>query len=173
MGVSPVLADYLSKHHVSYEVLKHEHTSSSMATAREAHVPPAKLAKAVIVRQDDRYAMCVIPAANKLVVEWLEYGRQHGYEIADESELRQLFPDCDEGAIPCLGDAFHMDVIVDNALLEAGTDVYIEGGDHHHLLHLSHKDFSRLMSNAWPAPISCLRGGQGDKPYLWAPPEDG
>ena len=100
-------------------------------------------------------------------------GRQHGYEIAEESELRQLFPDCDEGAIPCLGDAFHMDVIVDNALLEAGMDVYIEGGDHHHLLHLSHKDFSRLMSNAWPAPISCLRGGQGDKSYLWAPPEDG
>jgi Ala-tRNA(Pro) deacylase len=173
MSVSPVLADYLSQHHVNYEILKHAQTCSSMATAREAHVPADKLAKAVVVRQEDRYVMCVIPASNQLVVEWLEYGRQHGYEIADESELQQLFPDCDRGAIPCLGDAFHMDVIVDSSLLESDMDVYIEGGDHSHLLHLSHKDFSRLMANAWSAPISCLRGGQGDKPFLWAPPEDG
>lgn len=173
MGVSRALADYLSQNHIDYEVLKHAQTGSSLATAREAHVPPEKLAKAVVVRQDGRYAMCVIPANHQLVLEWLEYGRQHGYEIADEEELRKLFPDCDEGAIPSLGEAFHMDVMVDNALLDDDLDVYIEGGDHSHLLHISHKDFARLMANAWPAPISCLRGGLGDKPNLWAPPEDG
>lgn len=173
MGVSAVVADYLNQHHVNYEVLKHAQTCSSLATAREAHVPADKLAKAVVVKQDDRYAMCVIPASNQLVLEWLEYGRQHGYEIADEAELRRLFPDCDEGAIPCVGEAFHMDVMVDSALVDGGKDIYFEGGDHSHLLHISYLDFKRLMANAWPAPISCLRGGQGDKPYLWAPPEDG
>lgn len=173
MGVSLTLADYLSHNHIDYEILKHAQTGSSLATAREAHVPPEKLAKAVIVRQDARYAMCVIPATHQLILEWVEYGRQHGYEIANEEELYPLFPDCEEGAIPGLGEAFHMDVMVDSALLDNGMDVYIEGGDHSHLVHLSHKDFTKLMVGAWPAPISCQRGGLGDKPNLWAPPEDG
>lgn len=172
MSISPVLADYLGRKKINYEVLKHAQTSNSMATAREAHVPPEKLAKAVVVKQDDHYAMCVIPASNKLILEWLEYGRQHEYEIADERDLQGLFPDCNEGAIPGLGQAFELDVIVDSALLD-NLDIYIEAGDHNHLLHLSQRDFQEVMKNAWPAPISCLRSGQSDKPYLWAPPEDG
>ena len=172
MSISPVLADYLHQKHVDYEVLEHPETMSSMATAREAHVPADKLAKAVVVKRGDDYVMCVIPASNQLILEWLKYGRQHPYEIAEEEELQGLFPSCKQGAIPGLGEAFEMDVIIDNSLMEK-KDIYIEGGDHTHLLHINHKDFNKLMENAWPAPISCLKGDQVDRQYVWAPPEDG
>ena len=158
MSISPALADYLSRKHVDYEVLEYSVTATSLATAREAHVPAEKLAKAVVVKRDGKYAMCVIPASNQLVLEWLKYGRQHEYELASEEDLLGLFPDCKEGAIPGLGQAYQMDVIIDIELLE-NKDVYLEGGDHHHLLHINHRDFSMLMRNAWPVPISCLMGG--------------
>ncbi len=127
MSVSSAVTDYLSQKDVNYEVLEHAITGSSLATAREANVPAEKLAKAVVVKRGNEYSMCVIPASNQLVLEWLKYGRQPEYEIASEDELSGLFPDCEEGAIPGLGEAFKMDVIIDNALLEL-KDVYIEGG---------------------------------------------
>jgi Ala-tRNA(Pro) deacylase len=165
MSISPAVTDYLSQRNVNYEVLEHAKTSSSVATAREAHVPAEKLAKAVVVKRGSDYAMCVIPASNQLVLEWLKYGRQHEYEIASEDELMGLFSGCQEGAIPGLGEAFEMDVIIDNELLEM-KDVYVEGGDHSHLLHISHRDFSRLMENAWTASISCLKGDRDSGQYL-------
>ncbi|MBQ0712409.1 MAG: YbaK/EbsC family protein [Porticoccus sp.] len=165
MSISPAVANYLSQKNVNYEVIEHAGTSSSLATARAAHVPADKLAKAVVVKRGNDYAMCVIPASNQLVLEWLKYGRQHEYEIASEDELTGLFSGCEEGAIPGLGEAFKMDVIIDNELLEL-KDVYVEGGDHSHLLHISHRDFNRLMVNAWVAPISCQKGGQDDHLYL-------
>ena len=164
MSVSSAVTDYLGRKNVSYEVLEHATTSSSLATAREAHVPAEKLAKAVVVKRGDNYSMCVIPASNQLVLEWLKYGRQHEYEIATEDELSGLFPDCEDGAIPGLGEAFKMDVIIDNALLEM-KDVYIEGGDHSHLLHIGHRDFSKLMVDAWTAQISCLKGEKNGSRY--------
>lgn len=172
MSISPVLAEYLTQKHVSYGVLEHPVTTSSMATAREAHVSAENLAKAVIVKRGDNYAMCVIPASNQLILEWLAYGRQHAYKLAPEDDFKGLFPDCEKGAIPGLGEAFEMEVIIDNSLMEK-KDIYIEGGDHTHLLHINHKDFNKLMTNAWPAPISCLQGDYSDRQYLWAPPEDG
>ena len=171
MSISPVLADYLGQQRVHYEVLEHLLTTSSIASAREANIPADKLAKAVIVRRGERYSMCVIPASNQLVLEWLKYGRQHSYEIAEERELLGLFPGCEEGAIPGLGEAFHMDVIIDDSLMDK-KDIYIEAGNHTHLIHINHYDFDRLMMNAWPAPISCIKGGgTSDEQYFWAPPE--
>lgn len=172
MSTSPVLANYLSQKYVKYEVLEHSFTTSSMASAREANVPADKLAKAVVIKQGDSYVMCVIPASNQLVLEWLIYGRQHNYKIAEEQELLELFPSCKEGAIPRLGEAFQMDVIIDNSLMDQ-KDIYIEGGDHTHLVHINFKDFSKLMFNAWPALISCLKSNNpSDEQYLWTPQED-
>ncbi len=172
MSISLVLADYLNQKDIHYEVLEHPLTTSSLATAREAHIPADKLAKAVVVKRGDDCSMCVIPASNQLIMEWLKYGRQHPYEIAKEEEFLALFPDCEQGAIPSLGDAFNMDVIIDSSLMEK-KDIYIEGGDHTHLVHIGCQDFSALMEKAWTAPISCLKGGTSDRQYLWAPPEDG
>lgn len=173
MSISPVLANYLSQKYVKYEVLEHSFTASSIASAREASVPVEKLAKAVVVKRNNNYVLCVIPASNQLVLEWLIYGRPHNYEIAEEEELLGLFPSYKEGAIPGLGEAFQMDVIIDTSLMEQ-KDIYIEGGDNAHLVHINYNDFGKLMINAWPALISCLKSNNpSDGEYFWAPPEDG
>lgn len=154
MSMSPSLSSYLSDSQISYDILEHIHTSNSLSTAHAAHIEPEKVAKAVVVKHGNHYTMCVVPASHQLILEWLEYEQQLSYELADEKELQQLFPDCELGAIPCVGQAFNMDVILDTALMDK-KDIYIEGGDHLHLVHMDRKDFSRLMDDAWQAVISC------------------
>lgn len=155
MSVSQVLNGYLKDAHAAYDVLEHPYTSDSLATAHSAHVNPDMIAKAVVVKHNaGHYTMCVIPASHHLILEWLEYEQQLSFELAEESELVELFPDCERGAVPCIGQAYNMDVILDTALMDE-NDIYFEGGDHRHLVHMTSKDFQDLMDDAWQAVISC------------------
>ena len=67
--------------------------------------------------------------------------------MADESEIKPLFPDCALGAVPAIGECYDLDVIVDDSIQEQ-PDVYLEGGDHTTLIHISQAQFVRLMSGA-------------------------
>ena len=65
-------------------------------------------------------------------------------EMASERELRALFQDCDLGAVPALSNAYGLDVVWDDQL-KAVSDIYIEAGDHEHLVHIRGEDFRKLM----------------------------
>ena len=64
-----------------------------------------------------------------------------------------LFEDCDIGAIPPIGAAYDVPVILDESLGDA-ADIYFEGGDHKTLVHVSGKDFRNLTSGARLARFS-------------------
>jgi Ala-tRNA(Pro) deacylase len=66
--------------------------------------------------------------------------------MANETEIGQLFRDCAHGAVPAIGKCYGLDLIVDDSI-NAPPDIYIEGGDHQTLLHLSQAQFSRLTEN--------------------------
>ncbi|HEX6998163.1 MAG TPA: YbaK/EbsC family protein [Gammaproteobacteria bacterium] len=138
---------FLERREAPYELIEHRPTASSAATAAVAHVPPQRFAKAVVVEDDRRYLLVVIPAAHRVELGVLHgrFGRQVG--LATEAEARRLFPDCEAGALPALGQAYGLDVLVDDALLDGG-DVYLEAGDGTHLLRLPGPDFARLMQDA-------------------------
>ena len=73
--------------------------------------------------------------------------------LASEDEVISLFGDCDTGAIPPIGAAYDVPVIVDESLGDA-ADVYFEGGDHKTLVHVSGKDFRSLTMGAYQARFS-------------------
>jgi Ala-tRNA(Pro) deacylase len=154
MSVSLVLSKFLHKKQISYDVFEHVLTKSALESADASRVSSDRLAKAVVVRHGDHFCMCVIPASHHLLLEWLEYELQVPYEVADEDEVTRLFPDCDRGAIPCIGQAYDLSVVIDTALMDK-NDIYIEGGDHLHLLHLKRKEFQSLMADACQAVVSC------------------
>jgi Ala-tRNA(Pro) deacylase len=64
--------------------------------------------------------------------------------MAEEDELRALYRDCDLGAVPALSNAYGLEVIWDDQLRSV-PDIYIEAGDHEHLVHLSGEEFNRLL----------------------------
>ena len=78
-----------------------------------------------------------------LLQRWL--GRSAA--LASEQEVGRLFPDCELGAIPPPGEAYGLDMVLDDSL--AGLDeVCFEGGDHRSLVRVGGEQFRGLMSGA-------------------------
>jgi Ala-tRNA(Pro) deacylase len=156
MSIAASVEWQLNQLGVKYDVLPHRHTSSTTYSAQAAHIPGEQLAKCVVLEDDLGYVMAVLPAARKLDLGVLDHrlGRDLGF--ATESDLDELFADCEPGAIPPLGDAYGIDAIVDDSLV-GKQDIYFESGDHCALVHVSGADFLRLMGDAPRDAISDRR----------------
>ena len=147
MAISPTLSSYLNQHSATYDLIPHPHTSSSMETAEKAHVSGDRLAKAVIVRDEDRYIMIVVPSSEHIDLAELRHRFGHLVDIASEGELSRLFPDCTLGAVPPTGTAWGLETYVDERLI-GPAEIYFEAGDHEELVRVSGDEFEHLMEDA-------------------------
>jgi len=145
MAISTTLISYLEERNVKYDLVAHKHTATAVASAREAHLPAHQVAKAVVLRDDEGYVVSVLPANHSLEIAWVNDELNRNLELAEEKEFKALFEDCEAGAVPALGDAYGIQVIWDDELAYT-ADVYIEAGDHEHLIWLGRKEFKSLMS---------------------------
>ena len=146
MAIATTLINYLNERGVNYQTVEHPHSSTSRGTARSAHIPAHQLAKAVVLKDDDGYVVSVLPASHSLEISWVNEELKRNLALACEEEFKTLFQDCEAGAVPALGDAYGINVIWDDDL-QYTADIYIEAGDHEHLIWLDRKDFKKLMSS--------------------------
>jgi len=146
MAIATTLINYLEGKGVDYNLVEHEHTATSFATARAAQLPPHQVAKAVVLRDKDGYVLSVLPTNHSLEIDWVNEELDRNLELACEEEFKALFTDCEPGAVPALGEAYGMQVIWDDDLAYT-SDVYIEAGDHEHLIWLDRRSFKKLMSS--------------------------
>ena len=144
MAIAETLRAYLDQKGIAYDLVAHPRTYSSHDSAVAAHVPDDHLAKGVIVQDDGGAVEIVVPASQwvKLNAVRLELGRP--VDFADEKELDRFFPDCVSGAIPAAGQAYGIETLLDTALTTL-ANVYLEAGDHEHLVHVTGDGFRELM----------------------------
>ncbi|MDW6004633.1 aminoacyl-tRNA deacylase [Vibrio mangrovi] len=148
MTIATRLEHYLTEHHIPYQTLNHSHSQSSLHSAVTANVPPMSLAKGIILEDHEgRHLMAVLPSNKKISLAALNEELQASYHLVKEQEVYQLFRDCENGAIPPVGSAYHMSVVCDTSLADL-DDVYLEAGDHETLLKLDKTAFEQLMSNS-------------------------
>lgn len=147
MTIAHTAQNWLDQHGVHYEVLTHAPTTDSAHSAEAAHVPGHQLAKSVLLQDPSGYLMAIVPATHRVDCGALHRQLDRPLGLATEREVATLFSDCEAGAVPALGQAYGIDVIVDDALADA-EDVYFEGGDHRTLVHLQGSDFRRMMAGA-------------------------
>lgn len=147
MTMSSILKDYLTHHGIDYEVHAHPRTFDSAHTAEASHVPGDRLAKAVMLEDEQGYLMAVIPASRHVALGELHRRLARNLGLATEGELKDLFPDCELGAIPPVGKAFGVDAVVDAALFQEPV-VWFEAGDHEEVVGVSGTQFKALMSEA-------------------------
>jgi Ala-tRNA(Pro) deacylase len=147
MRISKGLKRFLDSESIPYELLPHAKTDTSTETAAAAGVAGDRLAKAIVIDDSRRFMVAVIPSTHRLELGTLHktLGEQVG--LATEAEVRLLFDDCEDGAVPGLGQAYGLEVLVDDALLEL-DDVYFEAGNHSDLVHVTGEMFRGLMSAA-------------------------
>ena len=64
MSIAASVQDYLAREGVAYDTIAHEHTRDSAHSAQAAHVPGDRLAKCVMLEDDQGYLMAVVPATH-------------------------------------------------------------------------------------------------------------
>ncbi|RZA26560.1 MAG: YbaK/EbsC family protein, partial [Lysobacteraceae bacterium] len=109
--LSPRLNNFLEERNAPYATLSHIRSLTAHETAEAAHVDHERFAKPVIFRVDGQLAMVVMPAAYR--ADLLRLSRALGgatVELAEESEIRDAFPDCELGAMPPFGHLYGMPV---------------------------------------------------------------
>jgi len=146
MTIAPTLQKYLDQN-VTYEVIPHYPTSSSMRTAEACHISGDGLAKGIVLRRNGGYLLAVLPASHHIRLAELRRQIGNDVDLADEMEIDQLFRDCAHGAVPPVGECYGLDVIVDDSIQEQ-PEVYLESGDHETLLHMSQAQFARVTGQA-------------------------
>ncbi|MCK0513093.1 aminoacyl-tRNA deacylase [Aromatoleum buckelii] len=147
MAIASKLQEYMSEHGLRYDVLTHPHSHNSMETAQLARVPGNCLAKSVVLEDDDGFLMAVLPSTQHVQLGWLSKAMQRNLRLASEDELSALFADCEPGAVPPVGSAYGMRMVVDDTLAEQ-PEIYFEGGDHEKLIQMSSEDFMTMMEEA-------------------------
>ena len=148
MTISSTLNEFLKQQEVAFELIPHPHTGSSMDSAKQAHVPGNRLAKAVVLKGDGNYSMVIVPSVEHVDLAVLREQLGTGLELATESELGELFPDCDVGAVPPIGPAWGMDTYLDECFLANDEEIYFEAGDHEDLVRVSGEQFQKLLGDA-------------------------
>lgn len=153
MTIARKLQDYIAGKGIHYDTVAHHRTSTSSQSAQAAHISGRKLAKSVLLHHEKGYALAVVPSSHRLEIDTLQDVIDGRLGLASEDEVGELFSDCDIGAVPPVGAAYDVPVILDESFDGEG-DVYFEGGDHKTLVHVTGGDFRNLLQGARVARFS-------------------
>ena len=144
MAIAATVSNCLRTQDVDYDVLTHPHTATSGESAQAAHVPGNRLAKSVILEDDQGFLMVVLPSSRKDNMQEVHRQLNRNLVLATENELGGLFADCEIGALPPIGVAYGVETVVDDAIAEQ-PDIFFEAGDHEQLIHVSAETFQALL----------------------------
>jgi Ala-tRNA(Pro) deacylase len=139
------LREFLDSKNIKYITISHSPAYTAQAIAASAHVSGKELAKTVMVKVDGKMAMAVLPASYQVDFDLMtEAVGAKKVELASEAEFKDLFPECEVGAMPPFGNLYEMDVFVAARLAE-DDEIAFNAGSHTELIKMSFKDFERLV----------------------------
>ena len=140
MALTNTLALYLADQGVAYDLVPHPRTMPAVPVAADS------VAQAVVLRGGDGFMLAVHPASRRIRFE--ELRKLLGdVDMAGEEQIETLFTDCEPDAVPALGAAYGLAILVDETLAQQ-PEIYLECGDHDSLVHISGPSFRKLMAKA-------------------------
>ncbi len=142
------IQDYLEEQKAKYTAHVHSPAFPAQEVAAEEHVSGNMLAKTVVVKAGDNYAMCVLPASYKLDMKKVAKAmKAKKVRLADEGEMAKLFPDVDVGAEPPFGNLYGLPTMVDKNLAD-GEEIVFQAGTHSHAIRMKYADYASLVKPA-------------------------
>ena len=139
------LKEFLDSNNIQYVTISHSPAYTAQAIAASAHVSGKELAKTVMVKVDGKIAMAVLPASYQVDFALMkEAVGAKQLELATEAEFKDLFSECEVGAMPPFGNLYHMQVFAAAKLAE-DDEIAFNAGSHTELIKLAYQDFERLV----------------------------
>jgi len=139
------IKEYLDNHGVKYVSIRHSPAYTAAEVAASSHVAGRDFAKTIVVRIEDNFALVVLPASRRLVLADLrELLQTPMLRLATETEFRNLFPDCELGAMPPFGNLYNLPVYVAASLAEE-PEIAFNAGTHTEVIKMDYEDFEELV----------------------------
>ena len=139
------LFSYLHANRIRYSHSTHAAAQTALDVADAERMPAHELAKTVVYFGDTGYGMAVVPADD--LVDLSEIANLLGLSfirLASEIELRELFPDCELGAMAPFGTFHNLPVIVDRQLAQSEF-IAFTAGTHRDVIRMAYADFRDLV----------------------------
>lgn len=139
------LKKYLDDNNVPYVTITHSQAFTAQQVAASAHIKGREMAKTVIIKINEKLAMAVLPATYHVDFHLLkEVTGNENVVLAHESEFKELFEDCELGAMPPFGNLYNMEVYVAQSLTQE-VEIAFNAGSHSELIRMGYSDFERLV----------------------------
>jgi len=146
MPIPAHISNFLESQHVPYQSYTHSRAYTAQGIAQAQHLSGKRLAKVVMVIGDEnRMIMAVVPASHRVDLERLGQAlNTKNIRLATEEEFKDTFPECELGAMPPLGNIYHLDVWIDEKL-KSNPIISFNAGTHSEIIQMSFADFDRLV----------------------------
>lgn len=142
------LTHYLDEHAIKYVSTRHSPAFTAAEVAVSTHVAGRSFAKTIILEVEGVPAMLVLPANRRILIHDLrEMLGTERVKLASEREIRELFPDCELGAMPPIGPLYGFKVHV-TASLAQEREITFNAGTHTETITMAYADFARLVQPA-------------------------
>lgn len=137
------LEPFLRDHGIAFEKHNHSTAYTAQQLAHAEHVSGYMVAKPVVVKGRTGFSICAIPAPEHLNLKLAAKAlNEPDLRLASESEMAELFPECELGAEPPLGTLFGMKTVVDSKLHEDDF-VIMQAGTHTDAITIRREDWER------------------------------
>ena len=147
MAIAEKVKSHLDKRRILYDVHELPPFISLLQAAETGEIPLESIAKAVVLRDDLGLVLVILPATHGVDTNALSKMLHRKVELADEAQIKAIFPDCMPRFVAPIGEAYGVRTIVDESLVGTPT-VYFSAGDASSLIQVSGKEFFGLLSNA-------------------------
>ena len=145
MPIPAHISRFLEAQHVEYQAYRHSPAYTAQGLAQVQHVSGRKVAKVVMVKADNDLLMAVVPASYRVDLEKLgAILNSERTRLATEEEFKDAFPDCELGAMPPLGNIYHIDVWIDEKL-KTQPFISFNAGTHADAIQMAFADFEKLV----------------------------
>ena len=140
--------------HIPYSLTSHRTAVRASELASVEHLPAWEVAKTVVVFGDNKFHLVVVPGDRQVDLYEVETALDLKHvRLATESELADLFPDCELGAMPPVGILYDLPVYLDSDLANEGM-ITFSAGSHTECVHMRTEDFRKLTQ---PKIVSLAR----------------
>ena len=144
MTISRKVKGFLDENHIDYKILAHRETYTAQEIAAALHVSGQELVKIVVVKSGDGCVMTLLPASYKINMGKIKKILGDNQAIlATEKDFKDLFPDCEVGAMPPFGNLYDIDVYVDRSLTK-DEEILFQAGNHVETIKMKYEDFERI-----------------------------
>jgi len=145
MTGTTAIHEFLRAAHVPYSIVPHRPAFSAQEGAAAAHVPGRDWAKVVVCFVNGEPVQAVLAAPS--IVDFdrlLDLAGGTSIRLAQQDELRRLYPGCEPGAMPPFGPLYGQPVFVDVALaLE--SELVFNAGTHGEAIAMRWPDFASVV----------------------------